>query len=324
MTYRLGVVIDPPETLAFKTDTSIALILAARHAGLEIYYLNPDELYLLDGDPRAYTQRLFVKPEENHWFEMGDSVDLPLNNLDLIWMRKDPPVTLEYFYITHILEHAEKSGVLVINKPQAVRDANVKLFSTHFAHCCPTTLISAKISHLRAFWQTHSSVVFKPLDAMGGRSIFVAHKEEPNINVILETLTHYGTQHIVAQRYLPEIATSGDKRIILLDGTPIPYALARIPAPGDTRANLAAGGTGHVVPLTERDNWLCREIAPTLKARGLFFVGLDVIGDYITEINVTSPTGIRGIEKETGLDIAGLCIELLQEKLALLKKSPLT
>jgi len=255
-----------------------------------------------------------VWDDKNRWFELGEAEEHPLSELDVILMRKDPPFDNEYLYATQLLSIAESQGVMVVNRPQALRDANEKLASTWFPQCTPPTLVTREPGRLRRFLTQQEDIILKPLDAMGGASIFRLRTDDPNISVILETLTSFGKRYTMAQRFIPEIS-AGDKRILLIDGDPVPYALARVPAKGETRGNLAAGGTGQGVALSERDRWICAQVAPALKSMGLLFVGLDVIGDYLTEINVTSPTCIRELDAQYGLDIAGQLMDVILAKL---------
>jgi len=296
MTLSVGVVMDPISTIKFYKDTTLALLLAAQSRGWSLYYMEQGDLYSRQGEARATMSSLSVKNDPDDFFCLGVSEERPLAELDVILMRKDPPFDNEFIYSTYILEAAQKQGVLVVNDPRSLRDCNEKIFATQFPQCCPPVLVSRDSVKLRKFHQEHNDVIFKPLDGMGGTSIFRCRNDDPNIGVILETLTNYGRQTIMAQRYIPEI-TQGDKRILVIDGEPVPYCLARIPAQGETRGNLAAGGTGVAQPLTERDRWIVSQVAPTLREKGLLFVGLDVIGDYLTEINVTSPTCAREIDK---------------------------
>ena len=313
MTIRLGVVMDPIAALNYKKDSSLAMLWAAQDLGWELFYMEQSDLFLRGG-PRARMRALRVFRDPQRWYTLEPPRDEALGELDVILMRKDPPFNNEYVYSTYILEAAAREGALVVNDPQALRDCNEKLFATQFPQCCPPLLVSRSIEQLRAFQREHADVVFKPLDAMGGTLVFRVRDHDPNLSVILETLTGHGSTTIMAQRYIPEIA-SGDKRILLVDGEPVPYCLARIPAVGETRGNLAAGGSGEARPLTERDRWICSEVAPALRERGLLFVGLDVIGDYLTEINVTSPTCIREIDAAFGTDIGGLLMERIAARL---------
>ncbi|HET7395503.1 MAG TPA: glutathione synthase [Gammaproteobacteria bacterium] len=312
---RLGVVMDPIEAIKPAKDTTLAMLLAAQARGWELLYMEQADLYLQAGEARARLRKLSVWDAPAGWFQLGEEHDEALGHLDVILMRTDPPVDAEFIYSTYILERAETAGALVINRPQALRDANEKAFTAWFPDCCPPTLMSRSMVRLRDFLAEHGKIVVKPLDGMGGASVFVLDRQDPNISVVLETLTRRGKRLAVAQQYLPEI-TSGDKRILLIDGEPVPYALARVPAPGESRGNLAAGGQGIGVPLSERDRWICAQVAPALRQRGLLFVGLDVIGDYLTEINVTSPTCVRELDKLYGLDIAGQFLDVVANKLA--------
>lgn len=314
MSLKLGVIMDPIEHIHPENDTTVHLLAAAQARGLSITYLPQQHLFIQDGS--VFGQAREINVGGIPWYQeiktQDDNIPIvPLSDFDIILMRKDPPFTLNYIYTTYMLELAERKGTFVINKPQSLRDANEKLFATHFPQCCPPTCVSADKKILYNFWQQEKNVVFKPLDGMAGQSIFVAHEQDPNVHVIIETLTQNGTCPILVQRYLSDIHITGDKRIILIDGEPIPFAVARFPAAGETRGNLAAGGKGVVVPLTERDYWLCQQISATLKEKKLLFVGIDVIGDYITEINVTSPTGLPIIARTTGIDIAGQFIDTL-------------
>ena len=304
MTFKLGVVMDPIATITIKKDTTFAMLLAAQARGWELYYFEQADLYALGGQASGRARRLSVQDDQYGWFTFHGEQELPLAELDAILMRKDPPFDMEYIYTTYLLELAESAGTLVVNKPRSLRDANEKCFALHFPQCSPPTLVSREPARLKTFLGEHADIVVKPLDGMGGASVFRLRPQDPNLNVILETLTAHGRRLTMAQRYIPEV-TAGDKRILLIDGEPVPYALARIPQAGETRANLAAGGRGEGVPLSERDRWICAQVAPTLRAMGLLFVGLDVIGDWLTEINVTSPTCARELDAQFGLDIGG-------------------
>jgi glutathione synthase len=311
MNKKLGVVMDPIQHIEISHDGSFAMLLAAQAVGYELYYIEPHDLYILNGEAHAFTSKLNVTDDRQHWFDLTDKKTLALAELDVILMRKDPPFTIDYVYLTYILELAERAGTKVVNSPAALRDANEKAFITWFPQCIAPTLMSSKMLLIRDFIAEQREVILKPLDGMGGHSIFYVTPNEKNLSVILENMTQHGKRMIMAQRYLPEIV-DGDKRIILINGEPIPNALKRVPPKGELRGNLAAGGSGHCVPLSDRDHWLCQQIAPTLRQKGLFLVGLDVIGDYITEINVTSPTCMREITQATGIDVAGLIIEKLE------------
>jgi glutathione synthase len=302
---RLGIVMDPISAIKPAKDSSLAMLLAAQRAGAELYYLELRHLWLRDGVAHGLVHSLVVRDSATDWYTLGTGVATPLGELDVILMRKDPPFDTEYIYSTYILDRAELAGTLVINRPQGLRDMNEKVYTAWFPDCCAPTLITRSIADMRAFVREHGKVVVKPLHGMGGRSIFVVEAGDKNENVIFETLTEYGERFAIVQRYLPEIVTTGDSRVILVDGEPVPYALARIPSASDHRGNLAAGATGVGRPLNDRDRWLASAIGPRLRERGMLFVGLDVIGGFVTEINVTSPTGIRELDKQFGLDIGG-------------------
>lgn len=314
MSISLGVVMDPIASIKYQKDTTLALLLAAQERGWDLHYMEQSDLYLLQGEARASSRALLVADKPNGWFELGPREDIPLHSLNVILMRKDPPFDNEYIYSTYILEAAENLGTLVLNKPQSLRDCNEKVFATQFPQCCPPVLVSRNSAQLRNFHRAQQDVIFKPLDGMGGSSIFRCRQDDPNVGVILETLTNHGQQLIMAQRYIPEIS-QGDKRILVVDGEAIPYCLARIPAQGETRGNLAAGGTGVAQPLTDRDRWIVAQVAPTLKEKGLLFVGLDVIGDYLTEINVTSPTCAREIDKAYNTAIGARFMDAIAQRL---------
>lgn len=314
MSIRLGIVMDPIAGIAFKKDSSLAMLLAAQARGWTLYYMEQQDLYQAGGEARARMRPLTVFEDPQHWFELAAESDNLLSELDVILMRKDPPFDNEFVYSTYLLEQAERAGVLVVNRPQSLRDCNEKLFATQFPHCTPTTLVSRRTDILRAFAEEQRDIILKPLDGMGGSSIFRHRADDPNLSVILETLTAHGTQQIMAQRYLPAIK-DGDKRILMIDGEPVPYCLARIPAAGETRGNLAAGGRGEARPLTERDRWIAAQVGPTLREKGLLFVGLDVIGEHLTEINVTSPTCIREIDNAFGTRIGEQLMDAIEIKL---------
>jgi len=295
MTISLGVVMDPIAAINYKKDTTLALLWAAQDCGWHLFYMEQSDLVLQDGEPKATMRPLRVHRDPQHWYDLGEPDTKLLADLDVVLMRKDPPFDNEYIYSTYILEAAEKLGVLVVNQPQSLRDCNEKMFATQFPQCCPPLLVSRDKKQLKEFHRVHNDVVFKPLDGMGGSSIFRVRHDDPNLNVIIEMLTNHGRNTIMAQRYIPAIV-DGDKRILMIDGEPVPYCLARVPMAGESRGNLAAGGTGRPQPLSERDRWIAAQVGPALRARGLLFVGLDVIGDFLTEINVTSPTCAREID----------------------------
>ncbi len=310
----VGFVLDPISKLNTKKDSSLAMILAAQARDWKVYYIEQLAMSLSDGKIIASVQTLEVNLDQKSWYVLGESEDMDLAELDAIFMRKDPPFDINYIYSTYLLERLEQQGVLIVNKPSSLRDCNEKLFATNFPQCCPPLIVSADQRRLKDFYQQYHDVIYKPLDGMGGSSIFRARPQEHNLSVILETLTEHGSQPIMAQKYLPEIL-SGDKRILLIDGEPVPFCLARVPAQGETRGNLAAGGRGLVQELTARDRWIVEQVADDLRERGLIFVGLDVIGDYLTEINVTSPTCIREIDREAGTDIGGLLMDAVAKRL---------
>jgi glutathione synthase len=316
VTIRLGVVMDPIGSIHYRKDSTLAMLWEAQARGWEIAYLEQRDLFVQDDRAYGRTRALTVYRDASRWFELSSEPrDEPLGALDVILMRKDPPFDLQYLYTTYILERAEAEDVLVVNRPQALRDANEKLFLAQFAACAPPTLVTSEHARLRDFLATHGDIILKPLDGMGGSSVFRLRSDDPNVNVTIETLTQHGGRHIMAQRFVPEIA-QGDKRILLIDGDPVPYALARRAQPGETRANLAVGGVYAGVALSARDRWICEQLAPALRDRGLMFVGIDVIGDFLTEINVTSPTCIRELDTIYGLNIAGQLLDTIAEKLA--------
>ena len=310
----LGVVMDPIASINFEKDTTLALLLAAQKHGYEIFYMEQADLYLDNSEPYAKMGRLKVYDHPEKWFDLEKSSPQHLSQLDVILMRKDPPFDSEFIYSTYILEAAERLGTLIVNRPQSLRDCNEKVFATHFPQCTPPLIVSRDQALLSAFLEDHEEVVYKPLDGMGGTSIFRVKRGDQNLNVILETLTADGKNTIMAQKYLPEI-TSGDKRILVVDGVVIPYCLARIPPKGEFRGNLAVGGTGLVKPLNERDFWIADQVSPVLKEKGLIFVGLDVIGAYLTEINVTSPTCVREIDKLHNTAIGETLMEAIEVRL---------
>lgn len=301
----LGVIMDPIDQINYHKDTTLALLLAAQRAGYRLYYMELGQLFLENGHPRAEMRALKVFEDERRWHSLGPIEVAGLESLDVILMRKDPPFDSEYVYATYILEAAQRRGCSVVNRPQSLRDCNEKIFATEFPECTPPLLVSRDQARLKSFLNEHGDVVYKPLDGMGGTSIFRVCQGDQNVNVILETLTQNGQQTIMAQRYLPEI-TAGDKRILVVAGEVVSHCLARVPTGDDFRGNLAAGGRGIVQPLSDRDRWIAEHVAPSLVAKGLLFVGLDVIGDYLTEINVTSPTCVREIDRATGLSIGDL------------------
>ena len=315
MSIKLGVVMDPIERINFNKDTTLALLLAAQEKGWSLFYMEQSDLYLEEGVAKAYSRSLQVHNNAEHWFDLAPSEKIELSELNVILMRKDPPFDNEFIYSTYILEAAERLGTLIVNKTQSLRDCNEKVFATQFPQCCPPVLVSRNDKQLREFHQQQGDVIFKPLDGMGGSGIFRCKQDDPNVGVILETLTNHGQESIMAQRFIPEIK-QGDKRILVIDGEPVPYALARVPAEGETRGNLAAGGTGVPQALSERDLWIVSQVAPTLKKKGLIFVGLDVIGDYLTEINVTSPTCARELDRAFDTRIGERLMNAIETRLS--------
>lgn len=306
---------DPIGSIKPYKDTTLALMLAAQKRGWALEYLEMKDLWLRDGVAMGRARRVRVQDDAKHWHDFeGEARVIELGKLDAILMRKDPPFDLEYVGATYVLERAEAAGALVVNKPQSLRDANEKMFTAWFPQCTPPTLFSRDASVLREFHKEHGDVIFKPVDGMGGMGIFRVDASGLNLGAVIEQLTVMGTRMITAQKYLPAIK-DGDKRILVIDGEPVPYALARVPMAGETRGNLAAGGSGRPQPLTERDRWIAAQVGPELKRRGLIFVGLDVIGDHLTEINVTSPTCARELDKAYGLDIGGLLIDAVDARL---------
>lgn len=312
---RIAVVMDPIEDIKPAKDTTLAMMLAARHRGWSVETLGLGDLWLRDGVAWGRASPVEVRDDPSDWFTRGESVTTRLGDFDAVLMRKDPPFDTEYVYATYILERAELQGALVVNRPQGLRDMNEKVYTAWFPDCCAPTLITRGMTDMHAFLCEHGRIVCKPLHGMGGRSIFVLELGDKNANVVFETLTEYGHRYAIVQRYIPDIVTSGDARVILVDGEPVPYALARIPSAADNRGNLAAGAKGVGRPLDERDRWLAGRIGPALRERGMLFVGLDVIGGFVTEINVTSPTGARELERQFGLDATGLLMDAIARRL---------
>ncbi|MDH5610936.1 MAG: glutathione synthase [Gammaproteobacteria bacterium] len=313
MQLKLGIVMDPIESINTKKDSSFAMLLAAQQRGWPLYYMQQSDIYMVGATAMAQAQRIEVVDNTDNWYSAQSPDVIELASLDAILMRKDPPFDIEYITSTYILEMAEYTGgSLIVNRPSSLRDANEKMFITHFPQCCTPMLITSKASLIRQFIDEQKDIIIKPLDGMGGESIFRLTPDDPNISVILETITRRGQKTIMAQRYIPEI-TQGDKRILLIDGEPVPYALARIPAQGETRGNLAAGGSGIGIKLTERDHWICTQVGPRLREMGILFAGIDVIGDYLTEINITSPTCIRELDRQFNLDIAGQLMDCIEQ-----------
>jgi glutathione synthase len=311
---RIAIVMDPIEGIKPAKDSTLAMMLAAQKRGHELFYLEQRDLWLRDGVAWGRVHPVEVRDDNENWATVGAEHIEPLANMDVILMRKDPPFDMEYIYTTYILERAEVAGVLVVNKPAGLRDMNEKVFTAWFPQCCAPTLITRDMGDMYAFLHEHHSIVCKPLYGMGGRSIFVIKEGDKNANVIFEIMTDYGNNFAIVQKYLPEIVDTGDSRILIIDGEPAPYALARIPSSTDNRGNLAAGAQGKGRELNERDRWLVSQIGPTLRERGMLFVGIDVIGGYVTEINVTSPTGIRELDKQFKCDIASLLIDAIEKR----------
>jgi glutathione synthase len=314
MTIKLGMVMDPISQINIKKDTSFAMLLEAQARGWELHYIELEDLFLSNGQAYARTRSLEVQRDANQWHRFTGEQQIALSELDTIIMRKDPPFNQEYIYATYILEQAEREGVYVVNKPQSLRDANEKMFTAWFPQCCTDTLVARNPQKIRDFLQQHKEIILKPLDGMGGASIFLVRENDPNLSVILETMTEHGQRFIMAQKYLPAIK-DGDKRILMVNGEPVPYCLARIPSSGESRGNLAAGGRGEGRPLSDRDRWIAEQVGPTLKAKGLVFVGIDVIGDYLTEVNVTSPTCVQELDKQFDLNISAQLMDHIEAHL---------
>ena len=315
MALRIGVLMDPIATINTKKDTTLGLLRAASAAGHQLTYLEQADLTVRNGETMASLRSLTVYDDDTAWYAMGERYDASLSTLDVVLMRKDPPFDMEFFYTTQLLEDAERRGTLIVNRCASLRDCNEKLFATQFPKCCPPLLVSRDPTALKAFHAEHGDVVFKPLDGMGGQSIFRVKENDPNLNVILETLTDNGGVTIMAQQYLPAIK-DGDKRVLMINGEAVPFCLARLPMAGENRGNLAAGGSGIVQPLSDRDRWIAEQVGPTLREKGLLFVGLDIIGDYLTEINVTSPTCMREIDRAKNTQIAEQLIACIEREVS--------
>jgi len=314
MSISLGVVMDPIQNITVQKDSTFAMLLEAQKRGWDLWYMEQSDLFLKGDRTYSQMQQLQVKDNPAHWHDLSSKRTVPLDELDVILMRIDPPFDMEYIYTTYLLEQAEQRDTLIVNRPQSLRDANEKLFTARFPQCCAPTVVARSHDCILEFLEEHKDIILKPLGTMGGASIFRVRLGDPNTNVILETLTAHGTQFTMAQRFVPEIS-AGDKRILMVNGEPIPYALARIPKPGETRGNLAAGGSGKGQPLSENDFRIAQEVGPILRERGILFAGLDVIGDYLTEINVTSPTCIRELDKQFNLNISATLMDCIEEKL---------
>lgn len=303
---------DPIQSIKPYKDSSLAMLLAAQKKAWKLHYIEQADLYLKNREIYVDYQSLEVFDDNQHWFELGDKASMPGKQLDVILMRVDPPFNMEYIYTTYLLEMLEQQGCLIVNKPSSLRDANEKLFATQFPQCCTETLVSRSPAKLREFIQQQHDVILKPLDGMGGQSIFRVTPDDANLSVILETMVDFGKHTVMAQKFIPEII-HGDKRILMINGEAIPYTLARIPAKGETRGNIAAGGTGVAMPITEREQWIANQVGGKLKDKGILFAGLDVIGDYLTEINITSPTCIREIDAQFNLDIASQLMNCIEQ-----------
>ena len=312
--YKLGIVMDPISAINPKKDSSLAMLIEAAKRDYEIYYMEQKDLKLIDGCATAQATIIEIFDDQKKWYESKSNVSIDLKELNIILMRKDPPFDMEYIYTTYVLDKAEEDGVLIVNKPQSLRDMNEKVYTAWFPECTPSTLISRSMAEIKLFLGQHKKIVVKPLDGMGGKSIFVVDENDGNANVIIETLTNYGKCSAMAQVFIPEIK-DGDKRILLIDGKPVPYALARIPSKDDNRGNLVMGAVGEGRDLTERDKLICSKISETLKKKGILFCGIDVIGDYLTEINSTSPTGIRELDSIYNLNIASDLFDMLEKKI---------
>ena len=318
---KVAVVMDPVESIKVHKDSSFAMLLEAQRRGWSLYYLQLADLFVRDGVAWGRATELSVRDDPAAWFELAGVADIELGDMDVILMRKDPPFNMEYVYATYVLERAEVAGALVVNRASSLRDFNEKFSTSLFPQCCPPTLVDRSAERVREFLDEHRDVVVKPLDGMGGASIFRLQIDDPNVSVILETLSAHGERFFMAQRFIPAIS-AGDKRILMIDGEPVPWALARIPAQGELRGNLAAGARAEGVALGERERWICEQVGPTLVDRGLWFVGLDVIGDYLTEINVTSPTCIRELDALYDLNIAGQLFDAIEQSLSIENATP--
>ncbi len=311
---KLGIVMDPISSINIKKDSSFAMMMEAQRRGWEIHYMEMADLHLDQGKAIADTKVVTLTEDPNGWYEFTSEQTIALSDLDAVLMRKDPPFDTEYIYATYILERAEMEGALIVNKPQSLRDCNEKLFTAWFPDLTPTTIVTRKAEKIKAFREQHGDIILKPLDGMGGASIFRLKAGDPNVSVIIETLTNHGQNYCMAQTFVPDI-TNGDKRILVVDGEPMPYCLARIPAEGETRGNLAAGGRGVAQAISDTDRMIAETVAPILKEKGLIFVGLDVIGDKLTEINVTSPTCIREIEAAFDISITGKLMDAIARRI---------
>ena len=314
MPKTIGILMDPIESINVEKDTTLAMMLAAQERGWKLKYFQRTDLFMRDGSASATMCDITVEDNPQNWFHLGTPADLPLTECDCILMRLDPPFNMDYVFSTYFLQRASDDGVLVLNNPASLRDLNEKVFTAWFPQCCPPTLITSNNDKIRDFHKEFDDIIVKPLDGMGGSSIFRLKKDDPNVSVVLETMTDFGSTQIMAQKYIPEIV-DGDKRILVVGGKPVSHALARMPAAGETRGNLAAGGKGIAVPLSDRDREIAETIGPVLVEKGVFFAGIDVIGDWVTEINVTSPTCARELNAQVGLDIGGQFMDVIAENL---------
>ena len=314
MPKTIGILMDPIESINVEKDTTLAMMLAAQERGWKLKYFQRTDLFMRDGSASATMCDITVEDNPENWFDLGTAADLPLTECDCILMRLDPPFNMDYVFSTYFLQRASDDGVLVLNNPASLRDLNEKVFTAWFPQCCPPTLITSNNDKIRDFHKEFDDIIVKPLDGMGGSSIFRLKKDDPNVSVVLETMTDFGSTQIMAQKYIPEIV-DGDKRILVVGGKPVSHALARMPAAGETRGNLAAGGKGIAVPLSDRDREIAETIGPVLVEKGVFFAGIDVIGDWVTEINVTSPTCARELNAQVGLDIGGQFMDVIAENL---------
>lgn len=314
MTIRVGVVMDPIEHINIATDATFAMLLELERRGWEYFYLRVNDLFLQEGMVFAQARKIKVHDNNKHWVDFLVTKTLPLHELDVILMRKDPPFNINYIYTTYLLEQVERQGVLVVNKPQSLRDANEKLFTSWFAECCPPTLVGSNMGLHREFLDKYQEIILKPLDSMQGTQVFYVRAGDPNLGVILETLTQFGKVPIMAQQFIPEV-TQGDKRILMINGEPVPYVLARIPQGAEIRASDRVGGVSCGRELTAHDKWICERVGSTLRAKGLYFVGLDVIGDYLTEINVTSPACVRELDDIYNINISAQLMDFIATKL---------
>ena len=309
---KLGIVMDPIETINFKKDSTLAMMIEAQNKNHELFYMTPDSLYINSGISYAASSKVEVKNDPLGWFELEEEKLIKLSQLDAILMRQDPPFNSNYIYNTYVLEMASREGVSIFNNPRSLRDCNEKVFATEFPQCCTKHLVTSHKKLLTDFVEEYKDTVIKPLDGMGGASIFRLKKNDPNLNVILETITLHFTQKVMIQEYIPEIA-EGDKRVLIINGEPMSAAIARIPAQGELRGNLAAGASAVAKSLSDRDMWICKEVGPSLVEKGLLLVGLDIIGDYLTEINVTSPTCFKEYKELCDIDVAKTFIEVVEE-----------